>query len=142
MAWQRVRIQIPDSVKPADRSGVGNQIVARIRERAIDGVGVKKSGGSFINAKFPKYTKEYAKRKGVSRGSVDLVLSGKMLTALKLLSSKKGSVLVGFKKGATVNKKAEGNITGSYGGSPNKSKARNFLGLPKSDVNRIVRETV
>ena len=94
---------------------------------------------------FPGYTEGYADQKKKQRPSwdgstVDLTLSAKMLADFNLLSHKKGSVLIGFENGSESNAKAEGNVTGSYGRSPNKAKARNFLGLPASQLRELIKE--
>lgn len=116
----------------------------QIKENANNGEGVTKTGVS-RKKNFPGYTEEYAKYKKKQRPSfdgstVDLTLSAKMLSDFNLISHKKGSVLIGFENGTKSNAKAEGNITGSYGRSPNKAKARNFLGLPAGQLKQLVKE--
>lgn len=106
--------------------------------KARDGIGVRYEGERARNKNFPKYTEKYEKFKG--QKNVDLTLSGEMLDGLQVLSHKKGSVLIGFENGTEENDKAEGNITGSYGRSPNPRKARNFLGLTASEIKSIVRD--
>lgn len=138
MAQQRVRLPLPEDLTPFQREQAGNLMANLMVDKANEGEGVKKSGDKFRRTQFPAYTKEYKKKKGQS--NVDLEVTGNMLNALQYLSSKKGSVLVGYERGSSENGKAEGNVTGSYGGSPNKRKARNFLGLLKSEINAIVKE--
>ncbi len=88
------------------------------------------------NNPFPKYEKEYAISKGSSK--VNLLLSTEMLANLKVLKTKKGSVTIGYEKGSDINGKVEGNITGSYGQpSPNRKKARDFLGINRTDKKNI-----
>jgi hypothetical protein len=144
MTWQRVRIPIPKGIGPDDRQEIGEEIVARIVERAKSRKGVEALGdGVFKSKTFPKYSKKYAEWKGVGRESVDLTLSGDMLDALDVISHTSGSILIGMPKDdRELNGKAEGNRTGSYGGAPNPSKARDFMGLPKAELADILRSAV
>jgi hypothetical protein len=137
MAWQKTRIEVPEDLTPQQREEAANQMVDLMAEKAQNGEGIRRSGDRVRPRTFPAYTQEYIKFKGQSH--VDLVLSGDMLASLDVLSHKKGSVLIGFENGSKANAKAEGNITGSYGRSPNPQKSRNFLGLMKSEINAIVR---
>ncbi len=138
MAWQKIRIEIPEEIGPSDRQAIGDEMVSLMISNARDGKGVRWEGDRARTRHFPAYTKEYEKFKG--QKNVDLTLSGDMLDALTVISHQKGSILIGFENGTKENDKAEGNITGSYGRSPNPRKARNFLGLTASDIKSIVRE--
>lgn len=138
MAWQRIRIPIPEDLSPTDREALGKDIVEFIRERSEAGIGVKQRGNKFVNAPFPAYSKTYRESLDFKIGGkgkkVNLTLSGDMLIALDLLSHEKGSVLIGYEAGSEENDRAEGNILGSYGGSPNPRKARNFLGISPEEL--------
>lgn len=136
MAWQKIRIDLPDDLSADERTEVAQSFIDKMVENATNGVGVKGEPGSFTRAKFPAYTKKYEDIKG--QKNVDLTLSGEMLSALKVISTKKGSTLIGFDNGSEVNGKAEGNITGSYGKEPDPKKARNFLGLTDREIRAIV----
>ncbi|HEV8043814.1 MAG TPA: hypothetical protein VGP38_01455, partial [Rubrobacter sp.] len=142
MPQQKIRIEIPDHFKPADREAIAKDIVEFIRERSEDGVGVRRRGSGFVNAQFPAYSTSYKESldfKIAGKSShVDLTLSGDMLIALDVLSHKRGSVVVGYAAGSEENARAEGNILGSYGGSPNPRKARNFLGITDADLRSII----
>jgi len=139
MAWQKLRIEVPEDLTAGERKEAGQAMVDKMVENATNGLGVTGSADNPRRRVFPAYTKDYAKAKGQT--SVDLTLSGEMLSALKVISSKKGSVLIGFDSGSEANAKAEGNITGSYGQpAPNKKKARDFLGLLRSEVRDILKE--
>jgi hypothetical protein len=138
MAWQKIRLEIPENIGASMRDAIGEAMVKLMADKARDGVGVRYEGDRARPREFPAYTKKYADFKG--QDNVDLTLSGDMLDALKVLSHKKGSILIGFDSGSEENGKAEGNITGSYGRNPNPRKARNFLGLLKSEINKIVRD--
>ena len=62
-----------------------------------------------------------------------------MMDSIKLLSSRSGELLIGFDKSdKALNGKAEGNIKGSYGGDPDKDKARDFLGIDQDELDAIV----
>lgn len=144
MAWMKVRIPIPENLGPQARETLGILIRNQIQDNANNGQGVSKIGVS-RKKNFPGYTEGYADKKKKQRPSwdgstVDLTLSAKMLADFNLISHKKGSVLIGFQNGTESNAKAEGNVTGSYGRSPNKSKARNFLGLPSSQLKELIKE--
>ena len=137
MSWQKTRIDLPPGYSPTERGQIAQDILEFIQDRAIgSNTGFNPDTGR--NKKFPKYSKEYAAKKGASRGDVDLILSGDMFTEMKVLSQSSTSVLIGFENGSEENAKAEGNQTGSYGRSPDSSKARPFLGLTKADLNRIL----
>jgi hypothetical protein len=135
MAWIRTTIDINEELGPLERQAVATEVIDKIiertRERNID-----KNG-----RKLPGYSKSYRnsddfKIAGKSAGSVDLTLTGDMLDSLKLLSHRKGKIVIGFDKDDTVNNgKAEGNIKGTYGQSkPIPGKQRDFLGLPKTEI--------
>lgn len=128
MTWIREKIQIPETIKPADRVRLAEVVINVIINRSAAGLDKN-------NRKFPKYSKDYAERKGVGVDDVDLILSGEMLESIKLLGHKKGEITIGFDKSDDkLNGKAEGNILGSYGGSPNKNKARDFLGIDQGEL--------
>lgn len=130
--WRRINVDIPTDLTPRQRREVANEIIQFIQERTTSGVDKR-------NNKFKRYTAAYAKRTGVSRSDVDLFLSGDMLDDIELLSHKRGELRIGFDRGSESNSKADGNISGSYGRTPNKSKARDFLGIFKKDVKDIVK---
>lgn len=140
MTWQRVKIEIPDTLKPKQREDLAFSILEFIRERTKSGTGLNAAGTR--NKDFPAYSASYMKSldfkiAGKSR-NVDLTLTGDMLDAMDLLKHKKGEITIGFTNGSVDNAKAEGNILGSYGGTPNPRKARNFLGVTSSELKAIV----
>lgn len=140
MAQQKVTIEIPEDLTPREREDLAFAILDHIRERTADGVGLNSSGTRLKD--FPKYSESYKKSldfKIAGKGStVNLKLSGDMLDAMDLLRHKKGEITIGFERGTDENGKAEGNILGSYGGSPNSAKARNFLGVTRKELKAIV----
>lgn len=134
MPWMREKISIPDHLKPSQRQMLAEEIIDYIVERSA--AGKDKDGKRFKN-----YSKNYADMKGVDQDEVDLVLSGDMMEELQVLVHKRGEIIIGYEKGADINAKVEGNITGSYGQpEPNKKKARNFLGISKADLARILED--
>ena len=133
--WQRIKIEIPKQIKPADREEVALEIIDFIANRT-------KRNKDKDGRKFPKYEKKYAKIKGTSINKVDLTLTGEMLDELKLISHRSGSLLIGYDRGSDINGKVEGNRLGSYGGSPNPDKARDFLGLREKELQDILMDYV
>lgn len=138
MAQQKVKIDLPKGFTPAERESIARDVIEYIQTRATEkNKGFNPETGK--EKKFPKYSKAYAKKKGVSRSDVDLVLSAEMFNDMKILNAKKSdSVTIGFERGTKSNDKAEGNQKGSYGGSPDSSKARPFLGIPKNKLEEIL----
>jgi len=61
-----------------------------------------------------------------------------MLAALQLLDNGRGEIVIGYEAGTEENDRAEGNILGSYGGSPNASKARDFLGIESKKLRELI----
>lgn len=135
MAWQKVRIPIPEGIDKETRLNIGEDIIEAILARCASGYGVTESGRRY---KLPGYSKSYAEFKGTNQ--VDLRLSSEMLEDLKVLSTSKSSILIGFENGTETNARAEGNQLGSYGGSPNSKKARRFLGVTKDELEAILSE--
>jgi len=133
----KTTIKIPDQLSQRTASSIAKDLVDFIIERTKQGKG--EDGKSF-----PKYSQSYKDSlnfKIAGKGStVDLTLTGEMLDTLKVLEVKKGEIVIGFDKDSDVNGRAEGNILGSYGGSPDASKARNFLALSSKEVASIVSE--
>lgn len=130
--WQRTSINLPKNLGPSEREAIAQEIIDFMIERSQSGL--DKDGNPF-----PKYTKQYAKEKGVSIGDVDLTLSSEMLNNIELLSSYPGKIIVGFERGSNENAKADGNIRGTYGrDSEDPSKARDFLGISDSDLETIL----
>ena len=132
MAWIRTKIAVPKSLTVTQRRELAINIILYIQDRSIE-------GRDRFEEKFPKYTKGYAELKGVSRGEVDLTDTGDMLTSLTLLDNSKGSITIGFPRSdKELNGKAEGNILGSYGGEPDRGKARDFLGIDETILEAFI----
>jgi len=136
MAWQKIRIEIPEGYTKAEREQIGQDMLVMIKDRSALGTGVKRSGNKVKTYDFPEYSEEYRKKKGSSR--VDLVLDDNMLDAAQVLSTTPKSILLGYENGSKENAKAEGNQIGSYGRSPNPKKARRFLDITDEEKEAIL----
>lgn len=133
----KTTIKIPEQYSKRESLQIASDIVDFIIKRTESGKG--KDGKDF-----PKYSKSYKdsfdfKVAGKS-GTVNLTLSGEMLNELQVLMAERGKLEIGFDPDSDVNDRAEGNILGSYGGEPNKSKARNFLALSKTEIANILKD--
>ena len=136
MAWMRERIELPPELNARDREIVLDEVTDFIRKRSA-------RGRDKNNRAFPEYSKEYKnsldfRNTGKTPGNVNLKLSGDMLAALDTISHRQGSGLIGYENGTEENDRAEGNITGSYGGKANPAKARDFLGITDKDLEKVV----
>jgi hypothetical protein len=126
--WTREKIKIPKTLKPKERVQIAEVVINHIINRTV-------AGQDKNNNDFPKYTAKYAEEKGVGVGDVDLILSGEMLEEIVPLDHGPGYITIGYKNPSKeLAGKVEGNRTGSYGGEPNKSKARDFLGIASDDL--------
>lgn len=136
MPQQKISLEIPDDLAPKQRKILADLVIEHIVDRTQSGL--DKNG-----KRFPKYSAEYInsldfKNAKKSASKVDLQLSGDMLAALQLLKDRPGEIVIGYQRGADENGRAEGNILGSYGGDPNPSKARDFLGLKPSKLKELI----
>lgn len=134
MARMMEVIRIPKTLNKEQRELLAGDVIDFIVERTTNGI--DKNGKDF-----PKYTKQYAKKKGVDQRAVDLVYSGEMLLTdeLKKISDRPGEIVIGYDgRKKKLNDKVEGNILGSYGGDPDPKKARDFLGISRKDLMVIV----
>jgi hypothetical protein len=129
-------IDIPKGFSDADRETIGEEVIDFIRERTKD-------GKSWRNREFAGYSDSYAhslnfKIAGKSKKDVDLTLSGDMLGALTLLDHRDGKLKIGYEKGSQENAIADGNIRGTYGKDKPVGPKRDFLGITKTDLSRIL----
>jgi hypothetical protein len=132
MAKLSIKIPFTQPIKPRERAKIADAILTHIVGRTMAGL-------DRDNEKFAKYTKKYAEEKGVGIGDVDLLLSGEMLSELKILNIKPGEIEIGYRGSKELIGKVEGNILGTYGQpEPIPGKARDFLGIPKEDVDVII----
>lgn len=132
MAKLSIKIPFTQPIKPRERAKIADAILTHI-------VGRTMAGFDKDNEKFAKYTKKYAELKGVGVSEVDLLLSGEMLSELKVLNIKPGEIEIGYKGSKELIGKVEGNILGTYGQpEPIPGKARDFLGIDAADVDVII----
>jgi len=136
---QRFRFEVPKGLNKTQKDLIAEDVINWIRQKAIN----ENAGwaGSRYR-KFPAYEKEYAKKKGTSRGNVTLHLTNEMFDSMKRLNPKSTGrwISVGFEKGSKENGKADGNQRGTYGqDAPIRGKARPFMGISKKDLNDIMR---
>jgi phage gpG-like protein len=136
-----LKLKIPADFNPDMRADLAQRVIEFIQDRSKKGLNVS---GRDWSGKAGQYTEAYAKRKGVSEdGPVDLSLSHEMLDAISYLPSlsPSGQITVGFRKGSLVERKAEGNILGTYGQpSPIPGKARPFLDILRRDLQKLIDE--
>lgn len=135
--WQRITLEIPRGLKPAQREVLGDEIVDFIRDR-IQNKNLDKN-----NRPLPGYSKSYVeslefKIAGKSKSDVNMTQSGDTLGAMTLLSHKDGKLTIGFENGSQENAIADGNIRGTYGNSKSVGPKRDFLGLTKGDLEKIL----
>ena len=128
--------RVSNKLNSSQREVAAGLIIQEIFDRTQRGV--DKNGKPFKS-----YTEQYVnsldfKNTGKSRGDVNLTLTGDMLGGLQLISHSPGLITIGYPETSSFTaNKAEGNITGSYGKTPNRDNARDFLGLPKTVLERI-----
>jgi len=128
---QKVQVMVPRGYSENTLQRIGQSIIDFIITRTLSGL--DKDGNPF-----PTYTNRYEDVKGSS--DVDLSLSGEMLNMLEVLAVKDGVITIGYPSGDEINGKVEGNRIGSYGGSPNSRKARDFLGISDGDLKTLLEE--
>lgn len=129
-------IQIPKGLSAADRETIADDIMDFIRDRTKD-------GKSWRNRDFAGYSEAYTKSlnfkiAGKSKRDVNLTQSGDTLGALTMLDHSDGKIRIGFEKGSKENGIADGNIRGTYGHSKPVGPKRDFLGITKGDLSRIL----
>jgi hypothetical protein len=135
----KIAVKVPENLTEDERFDVALKVLQEIHDRTQRGENVY---GRKWAGKAGEYTKAYAKKKGQS-SPVDLTLSREMLGKMQYFKSlsSPGELIIGFKSGTKAERKAEGNIQGTYGQpKPIIGKARPFLDILQKDVNRIVGE--
>lgn len=137
MAKLSIKIPFTQPIKPRERAKIADAILTHIVGRTM--AGLDKNNEKFSAKKNGGYTDAYAKLKGVGKNDVDLLLSGEMLSELKVLNIKPGEIEIGYKGSKELIGKVDGNIRGTYGQSePIPGKARDFLGIDAEDVDVII----
>ena len=139
----KLTLDVPDDLTAEERREVADRVIAFISDRSKHGWNVY---GRDWSGKAGEYSAGYAKKKGVSTdGPVDLSDSHEMLDGMQYFPSLSptGEITIGYKKGTTLERKAEGNIKGTYGrDSPIPGKARPFLDILKKDLRDIIDEVI
>lgn len=144
---RKLTIRINNRYNASDRVSIARDVIRFIKDRTNSGIGVtgkpNSTGTHRETKKFNGYTSDYIKSKkflnaGKNPTQVNLQLSKRMIGNLKLLKHGTGFIEVGYERGSKDNAKAEGNIIGSYGGSPKKSRERNFLGVTENELTNIL----
>jgi phage gpG-like protein len=137
----KLKLDVPPEFDASQRAEVAEKVMEFIIDRSKHGYNVN---GRDWSGKAGEYTDAYAKRKGVSAGGpVDLSLSHDMLDGMRYFPtlSPTGQITVGYKKGTKLERKAEGNIQGTYGqDAPIPGKARPFLDILQKDLKEIIDE--
>ena len=133
---QKFTVKVSKQYNEETRLALGLEIVDFIIERS-------KAGKDKKNNDFASYSKSYMdsfdfKQSGKSKSKVDLTLSGEMLNAITVLESNEGEITIGIPEDDSFNNaKAEGNIKGTYGGTPKRGKKRDFMGITSKDLAAI-----
>lgn len=133
---QKETIEIPSYYTEEEATAIALEVLDRIIERT------KKENLDRNNRKFTPYSKSYSESldfniAGKSKNSVDLTMTGDMLSSLKVLKVRKGAIEIGYEKGDPINGKVEGNRLGTYGNQKPVTKPRDFLGIHKDDLRKI-----
>lgn len=120
---------VPDS--SSFRQKVGQAIIDKIRERTAESKFLNKAKMSYS----PTYEdsvefKAYGKKKG---DKPNMKLTGDMLGLMDIIDEKKNKIVIGWNDDSDA-AKAYNHVTGDT------VPKRNFFGLPKSDIDEIVKQ--
>jgi len=132
---QKFTVKVSKKYDEETRIAIGLDIIDRILERTA-------KGNDKNNKPFAAYSSSYKgsfdyKLAGKG-GKPNLFLSGEMLNSVTLLETNEGEITIGIPEDDDFNNsKAEGNIKGTYGGSPKRGKKRDFMGISRSDLSSI-----
>jgi len=133
LRWQLRRInQLLDSNEPM------KNICKDVEKRILDRTD---SGRDYKNRKFAPYTREYARKKRVSRGSVNLRLTGTMLGAIetRVLNPRHGQILIMSRPMARTSAKSD-MIAQIHTTGTGKQPKREFLNITKTALQEFVNE--
>lgn len=117
-------INIPNRFSARQRKQIGQDIIARIKERTS--LGLDRN-----NRLFAGYSPNYEKS-----GTVNLRVSGDMLAGLEVLSHGRGFIRIGFASRRTNDKAAF--IQAPRGQKAGNQPVREFVGISQADLNRIL----
>lgn len=132
-------VHVPLWLTHGERMEIGQKVIEHIVKRT------RKDSKDKDGKDFSGYSKSYKNSldfKNFKHGSkVDLTLTGDMLDTLEILSDMDGLIDIGYHAGSAEEGKVEGNVRGTYGNQfPIKGKARNFLGIENTELNKIIDE--
>lgn len=123
-ASQSKIILIPEGYSPNVREQIGQDIIDKIKRRTSQGLDVS-------NRLFSAYSRNYDKS-----GTVNLKVSGDMLSGLTVLSTGSGFIRIGFSSTGTNDKAAY--IQSPRGQKAGKQPIRSFVGISQEDLNIIL----
>jgi len=132
---QKFTVKVSKKYDKETRIAIGLEIIDSILARTAKGKDKK-------NKDFAGYSKSYTSSfdfKLAGKGKKpNLNLSGEMMNSVTLLETDEGEITIGIPDDDEFNNsKAEGNIKGTYGGAPKRGKKRDFMGIPRGDLNAI-----
>lgn len=136
--YKNFKIKVPRNLPQSVKEAIAQEVIDEVIKRTQRGTDKDGDG-------FPSYSKSYKDSfefQFKSGSSVDLTLSGEMLDSMEVVEVKdNGEIIIGYDNAdSALQGKVEGNVRGSYGqSSGNRSKARNFLGLPKEALQKIIK---
>jgi hypothetical protein len=135
---QKFTVKIPEEYTKIERQAIGQDIIDYIIERTQKGF--DKNGHPFKG--YSKSYRESLDFKIAGKGkTVDLTLTEEMLNELKIIKTKKGEIEIGYDgRKNSLNGKVEGNRLGTYGNKKSVTKGRDFLGIKKTPLDKILRE--
>lgn len=132
----QVEYFVPEDWTPFQRNLLGKLIINQIQDNCSNNI--DKNGKAF-----KPYSKSYVESfefmvAEKSQSDVNLQLTGDMLASMEVLESPPGKVVVGYRVDSPYAGQVEGNVIGSYGGTANKSHARDFLGVTPSQLKLLI----
>jgi len=137
-------IKLSSRYSDVEKLAIASDIIEYIRDRSASGKGPGGTHGLKWSGSKGRYSPSYASSIDFNiAGKGKLVnqeLSGEMLTEMDVLKISSDGIEYGFVDGSDNEAKAEGNIIGSYGRSPNAAKARDFLKLTNNEVKEILKK--
>lgn len=136
MAQQKIDIRVPAELDGVGRQIVGQEIVDFIVSRTEKGLGIN-------NQPFTGYSDAYKESEDFSiagkSSTVNLTLTGDMLSDLQVLSTTTGIISIGYPNGSEENDKAEWLRSPQPNSQTGKTApTRDFLGISQKDLDVIV----
>lgn len=138
MNYRSFKVKIPKNLPDNVRKAIATEIIDHVIDRT------QQKNQDKNGTRFPSYSDSYKNSFEFifkSSSSPDLTLSGEMLNSMELVKDSDGELEIGYSQSANDDLlgKVEGNVRGSYGQpTGNRSKARNFLGIEKDELTKIL----